>query len=171
MSMTLTRGIRLAVLAAVLAALAGAIALVFVTRSGSAQTSGAAALPDTPDSPQPRPRPAVVTPRSTPPRDFAATLRRTLAARRVVVVVFYTRGAAVDRQVVAEASAGAARAGAGFRAVNVADEARARAVATLLGGGAQAPTVVVFKRPGVVSVKLEGYADAATITQAAVNAR
>lgn len=168
MGTTLTREMRLAVIAAALAALAGAFALVLTTRSEDSHTSTEASLPHSAAAPSPPAAPRV---RSAPSRDFASTLRRTLAGRRVVVVALYAGGAALDRQVVAEARTGAARAGAVFRAVNVANETRARALATLLGGGTQVPTVVVFKRPGAISVKLEGYADAATITQAAINAR
>jgi hypothetical protein len=169
MGTTLSREMRLTVFAGALAALAGAVALVLMMRSEDPQTRNDAPLPHVPAlAPSPPAAPRV---RSAQPRDFASTLRRTLAARRVVVVALYAGGAAVDRQVVAEARTGAARAGAVFRAVNVANETRARALATLLGGGTQVPTVVVFKRPGAISVKLEGYADAATITQAAMNAQ
>jgi hypothetical protein len=169
MGTTLSREMRLMVIAAALATLAGAVVLVLMMRSGDPQTSTDAPLPHLPAvAPPPPAAPRV---RSAPSRDFASTLRQTLAGRRVVVVALYAGRAAVDRRVVAEARTGAARAGAVFRAVNVANETRARALATLLGGGTQVPTVVVFKRPGAISVKFEGYADAATITQAAINAR
>jgi hypothetical protein len=106
-----------------------------------------------------------------------AALAHALAVHRVVVLALYTSGGGVDDEAVNEARAGAKLAGAGFVAVNVANERQARPLLPLLAGAASgadgvldAPAVLVFQRPKKLFVRLEGFADRDTVAQAATNA-
>jgi hypothetical protein len=69
-----------------------------------------------------------------------------------------------------EAAAGARASGAAFVTVDVSKEREARPFALKLGV-LEAPTVLVFKRPGDVFVRLDGFADLDVVAQAAENAR
>lgn len=170
--MTLIPPLRLAVLAALLV-LAALAALLLVTGPGdgaSAPSTGEPAAVLRPAAkPSAQARPAKPRRRLAP--DLAFQLQATLARRGVVVVALHASGDVVDREVVAEARAGAAAAGAGFRAVNVANEKHARAVARLLGTGVGAPAVAVLRRPRSIFLRLDGFTDRGTVEQAAVSAR
>jgi hypothetical protein len=96
-------------------------------------------------------------------------LRRALTARPVAVVSFVTPDAGLDEVARKEAAAGASAAGASFVTVDVSRERQARPFAVLLGV-LDTPAVVVFKRPGEPFVQLNGFADLATVAQAADNA-
>jgi hypothetical protein len=85
------------------------------------------------------------------------------------VVSFVTPGAGLDELAAKEAAAGANAVGASFVAVDVGRERQARPYAVMLGA-LEAPTVLVFKRPGEVFVRLNGFADLDTVAQAADNA-
>jgi hypothetical protein len=95
-----------------------------------------------------------------------AVLRRALAKHPVVVAVLFSSGVPGDEDAVAAARQGAGTAHAGFAALDVGKEAYARAAALKLDSTA-APAVVVIRRPGTVSVVLQGYADAQLIAQVA----
>jgi hypothetical protein len=69
----------------------------------------------------------------------------------------------------AEAEAGAKLGGAGFVALNVANEAVARSVLAKLTTE-QDPSVFVVKRSGEVAAALGGFADRETVAQAAAGA-
>src|SRR5207247_10729693 len=76
-----------------------------------------------------------------------------------------------------EARQGATSAGAGFVALNVADEKVAAPLTSLLTGGATAadrvlddPAVLVFQAPRTLFVRLNGYNGRETVAQAATNA-
>ena len=88
-----------------------------------------------------------------------------------VVVELYSSDAPVDKLALAEAKTGAKAAKAGFLPVNVIarKDAVARALAAKLGV-LHAPVLLVFKRPGVVAVRINGFSDDKTVAQAAVNA-
>jgi hypothetical protein len=101
------------------------------------------------------------------PLSIATALRHHGA---VVVALFDAHGG-VDRLALAEARAGARLAGAGFVRINVLDQAQVKPLTDMLGTDALAsPAVLVFKRPGEVATKIDGYADSETIAQAAANA-
>jgi hypothetical protein len=100
------------------------------------------------------------------PQLLADALRR----HDVVVAAIFTPKAAVDRLARAEAEAGAKAAGAGFVALNLLQKKNGEPLATELGA-LKAPSVLVYKRPAKVSVHLYGFADMATVAQAAANAR
>lgn len=99
------------------------------------------------------------------PRTVAAKLRRD----KVVVVTIYSGTAAADRATVGVARSGARATGAGFAAMNVLDETRAREVSSLFGT-VDVPAVAVVRRPGTVVTLLTGPVDKAIVEQAAHNA-
>ncbi len=96
-------------------------------------------------------------------------LAQTLQRHDVVVVSLFTRNAAVDRLARAEAAAGAKQVAAGFVALNVRRRANSEPLATKLGV-LNSPSVLVYTRPAKLFVKLDGFADLATVAQAAANA-
>jgi hypothetical protein len=76
-----------------------------------------------------------------------------------------------------EARQGASLSGAGFVALNVADERIAAPLTSLLTSGATAadrvlddPAVLIFQSPRTLFVRLNGFNDRETIAQAATNA-
>jgi hypothetical protein len=106
-----------------------------------------------------------------------ALLALELRTNPVVVVSLYAPKSAVDQVALEEARQGASIAGAGFVALNVADEKVAAPLTSLLTGGATAadrvlddPAVLVFQAPRTLFVRLNGYNDRETVAQAATNA-
>lgn len=98
---------------------------------------------------------------------------RAFARHDVVVLVLHAPESRLDRMTLAEAAAGARRAGAGFVAVGV-TSARNSVLTRLtekVGGVVDTPTTLVLSRPGDVQVQLTGFADEATVAQAALTAR
>jgi hypothetical protein len=100
-----------------------------------------------------------------------------LKNQSVVVVALVSPDSAVDRLTLAEAKAGASYAHVGFVSISVLHNAQVQALSTLVGASADpqnrlldAPAVLVFQKPRTLYVRLNGYADADTIEQAAVNA-
>jgi hypothetical protein len=106
-----------------------------------------------------------------------AALAHALASHAVVVVSLYAPRSPVDAMATDEAKHGAALAGAGFVAFNVADEKIVSPLTSLLTGAQTAadrvldgPAVLVFQRPGTLFVRFNGFADRDTVAQAAANA-
>jgi hypothetical protein len=106
-----------------------------------------------------------------------AALARALASHNVVVVSLYAPRSTVDAMATDEAKHGAALAGAGFVAFNVANEQIVSPLTSLLTGAQTAadrvldgPAVLVFQRPRTLFVRLNGFADRDTVAQAAANA-
>jgi hypothetical protein len=101
-----------------------------------------------------------------------APLQWQLAHHKVVVVSLYNPRANVDAISVAEAHAGAVDAGAGFLLVDVLDNKVAGILTALLPGGGLLPDpgVLVYKAPGDVVIRLDGFNDRETVAQAATNA-
>jgi hypothetical protein len=100
------------------------------------------------------------------PSSVASALQR----RGVVVVALYAPNLPLDDMALQEARAGAAAAGAGFVPLNVLNESQARPLTELLGV-LEDPSVLVFRRPGEMFLRLTGFADQQTVAQAARNAR
>ena len=118
----------------------------------------------------PKRRPAVVGGVPTPLADA-------LKHHSVVVVALVSPDSAVDRLTLAEAKAGAAQAHAGFVSISVSRNAQVQALSSLVGASVDpqnrlldAPAVLVFQKPRTLYVRLNGYVDADTIEQAAINA-
>lgn len=97
-----------------------------------------------------------------------APLRVALRRHAVVVGVLYAPGVPGDGQAVLSALLGAAVAHVGFAALNVRNEAIAKAVAAKLPGSTD-PSVFVIRRPGDIKFLVNGYLDGAAIAQAAKN--
>jgi hypothetical protein len=94
-----------------------------------------------------------------------------LAHHKVVVVSLYNPRSDVDAISVAEAHAGAVDAGAGFLLVSVLDNRVAGILTALLPGGGLLPDpgVLVYRAPGDVALRFDGFADRASVAQAATN--
>lgn len=102
-------------------------------------------------------------------KGLPSSVKSAFSGRNVVVVALYAPDVPLDEMAVGEARVGAGAAGAGFVPLNVYDESQARPLTKLLGV-LEDPTVLVFKRPGNLFLRLSGYADQQTVAQAARNA-
>jgi hypothetical protein len=102
-----------------------------------------------------------------------APLQWQLSQHRIVVVALYNPGSDVDAISVAEAHAGATDAGVGFLLVSVLDNAVAGPLTALLPGGGLLPNpgILVYRAPGRLVYRFDGFLDRASIAQAAVNAK
>jgi hypothetical protein len=107
------------------------------------------------------------------PTPLADALKR----HSVVVLALVAPNSQVDGLTLAEAKAGAADAHAGFATIDVGNNPQVEALSALLGTSADAqnrlldaPAVLVFQKPHALYVRLNGYVDADTVEQAAVNA-
>ncbi len=97
------------------------------------------------------------------------SLARALRSSPVAVVSLITPDSALDEMAAKEAAAGARAVGAAFVTVDVTREKHARPYAVKLGV-VNAPTVLVYKRPGDLFLRLDGFADLDVVAQAADNA-
>lgn len=102
-----------------------------------------------------------------------AQLQWALSQHRIVVVSFYDPQSDVDSISVAEAHQGAVDAKVGFLLVNVLDNAVAGPLTALLPGGGLLPDpgVLVYRAPGRVVYRFDGFADRDTVAQAAADAK
>lgn len=102
-----------------------------------------------------------------------APLRSALARHPLVVVGLYDPQVRVDSLSLAEARAGASAARVGFVPVNLLDDAVAGPLTALLPANQllPAPGLLVYRRPGRLVYRFDGYLDRAAVTQAVRNAR
>jgi hypothetical protein len=100
------------------------------------------------------------------PTAILEALRRSPAA----VVSLTAGGADIDRLTLAEAAAAAKSAGVPYVRIDVLQPELGRAIARTFGV-VEAPATLVYQRPTSLFLKLDGYADSATIAQAAENAK
>jgi thiol:disulfide interchange protein len=121
--------------------------------------------------PKPAPRkPPAKKPKPTESKNgLPGALAAALTRNQVVVVSLYAPDVALDDTAMREARAGAAAAGVGFVALDVLNESQSRPLTKLLGV-LEDPTVLVFRRPDKLVVRLTGFADMQTVLQAARNA-
>jgi hypothetical protein len=133
-----------------------------------AQTT-ATTTPATPAAPTPTTPGTIQTP-GVAPNGLPTVIAQALRKDRVVVVALVVPGAELDEMTIAEARAGAKAAGVGFLSVNVLKNSIGRPLAQKLGV-IQTPSLVVYRRPATVFVRFEGFADRATVEQAATSAR
>jgi hypothetical protein len=100
-----------------------------------------------------------------------AVLASLLERNPVVIVSIYNSQSQTDAIAFAEAQAGADLAGAGFLAVNVLDERIAAPLTAALGSGLLPdPGVLVYRRPGTLATRVDGFLDRDAVAQAASNA-
>lgn len=114
-------------------------------------------------------REAVAKPEPKLPKGTPTTIAGLLAQHSVVVVLLYDARSKVDGYSLDEAVLGARNADAGFLRVDVRNEKQARRF-TNAYGVLQTPTLLVFRRPGTLALKLSGFADHETVEQAATSA-
>jgi hypothetical protein len=95
-----------------------------------------------------------------------------LSQHKIVVVSVYDPNASVDAISVAEAHAGAIEAGAGFLLVNVLDNSLAGLLTGVLpsGGLLPDPGVLIYRAPGTLALRIDGFADRDAVAQAATDA-
>jgi hypothetical protein len=119
-------------------------------------------------SPATAPKPVVKIVRPAVDPLLPAKLRAALERRPVVLVATFDPQVQVDSLTVAEARAGAAAAHAGFVEVSLLDDAIAgRLTATMPSGELlPSPGILVYRRPGRVVFRYDGYLDRAAIAQA-----
>ena len=120
--------------------------------------------------PAPRPVPVAVTEALN--AGMPAAVAKGFASHDVVVVELYAGDAPLDTMALKEALAGASLAGAKLVAIDVTAKSSDKALRKLSqkGSGLEAPAVLVYRRPGELFVKINGFADHQTVAQAAVNA-
>jgi hypothetical protein len=87
----------------------------------------------------------------------------------IVVVSVFDPESSTDAISYAEAKAGAADAGVGFVGVSLLDSPLAAALTTALPGGGllPAPGVLIYRRPGTLVQRLDGFTDRDVVAQAA----
>lgn len=130
------------------------------------------AVPSAPESkPKPKPKPnAKPTPARVPnPERLPLAVARALTRHAVVVVSLYDPEAKVDRISLGEARAGARRANVGFVALDVLDRRASEALTRKLGV-LSAPAFFLYRRPGELVMRVDGFADRDLVAQAARNA-
>jgi hypothetical protein len=180
---------RVVALVGLLAVLALAGGMMFLTRSQSAApesdlsaselsqalrpvTTAKAAPARTPAAvkpavaPKPVAKPRPLVNKDGVPTAIVDALRRSPAA----VVALTARGSSIDRMTLAEAQAGARAAGVPYVQIDVLNAQLGRAIARTFGV-VEPPATLIYQRPTALFLKLDGYADSATIAQAAENAK
>ena len=113
-------------------------------------------------TPKPKPKPLAN------PYHLPIPLARALSEHPAVVVSLYSRESKVDTIAYAEARAGAAASGVGFVGLDVLDRAQVGNLTEQLGVLSD-PGVLVYRRPGKLAIRLEGFVDRDTVAQAADN--
>ena len=102
-----------------------------------------------------------------------APIRLSLRYSPLVVAGFYNPHSPVDMLTMAEARAGAASSHVVFRSVNLLNDAVAGPLTALLPAGELLPNpgFVIYKRPGTLVFRSDGYLKAAGVMQAIKDAR
>ena len=97
------------------------------------------------------------------------TIDRALRTHTIVVVSLFDPESSTDAISYAEARAGAADAKVGFVGVSLLDNPVAAALTSSLpsGGLLPAPGVLVYRRPGTLVQRFDGFVDRAVVAQAA----
>jgi hypothetical protein len=173
--------IRVFALVGVLAALALAGGMFFLSRSATAADEPlpvpVAAKPKPAATAEPKPvakpkpkakparRPGVIAPNGLP-----RVIATQLAKHRVVVAALYAGGATVDTLARDEARAGADDANVGFAAVDVSNRRVALALAER-ASALEAPAVLVFTKDTEVVARLDGFADRVLVAELAAAAK
>lgn len=178
MSTQISHPLRIAALAGVLViALAGAALVLLRHHSPSATVTPPAAhrtttpaKTGTPPAPAPA-RVTVVRPAVNPL--LPGVLRAALVRRPLVVVGFYDPQARETSLALAEARAGALAAHAGFLPVSLLDDRVAGRLTALLPTGQLLPSpgILVYRRPGAIVYRFDGYLDREAVAQAVADVR
>jgi hypothetical protein len=140
--------------------------------SAAARHATTEPTPSAKPKPAARPKPA---PKPKPPvaaNGLPTPLDELLHTHRVVVVALYDGEVSSDKIARDEAHAGAVDADAGFLGVNVLDERVSSPLTALAGNGTllPAPGILVYKRPGTLVNRIDGFADRVAVAEAVANA-
>jgi hypothetical protein len=197
--LTLSRPVRIFALVAVLVAVAGGGVLMIERKHASTAPSAAelqareharaaalraaakphvqarrhAAKPRATSKPVPAktlpPKPPVLVAANGLPVSLAAALRN----HRIVIVAIFDPQSQTDAISYAEARAGAADAGVGFLGVSLLNNKIAAPLTAALPDGSllPAPGLLIYRRPGTLVQRIDGFADRAAVAQAAVASR
>ena len=187
MELSISPQMRVVALVGLLAALALAGGMLFLTRSQAAspesglsaselsqalrpvtkaKAAPAATPTRTPAAAKPVAKPRPLVSKDGVPTAIVDALRRSPAA----VVALTARGSQIDQMTLAEAKAGARAAGVPYVQIDVLNAQLGRAIARTFGV-VEPPATLIYQRPTALFLKLDGYADSATIAQAAENAK
>jgi hypothetical protein len=102
------------------------------------------------------------------PNGLPLVIARALATHQVVAVSLYDPEAHVDAISLAEAEAGAKLAGVGFVGLNVLSQAQSHPLTSKLGVLPD-PGLLIYRRPGDLVLRIDGFVDRDTVAQAARN--
>jgi hypothetical protein len=188
-NLTVSRPVQIFALVAVIAAVGGGAMLMLrpkqattapVVLTKSPTTPATTAAP-TPPATKPKPAatkypaaPRAVQVAKVPAKVVGANglplaIDKALRTHTIVVVSLFDPESSTDAISYAEAKAGAADAKVGFVAVSLLDNPIAAALTSSLpsGGLLPAPGVLVYRRPGMLVQRIDGFADRDVIAQAA----
>ena len=109
---------------------------------------------------------------TTAPNGLPVTLNAALRQHRIVVVSIFDPQDKTDAVSFAEARAGAGDAGVGFLGVSVLDDAVAGPLTAALPGGGLLPVpgLLIYRGPGVLIERVDGFQDRDGVAQIAVGA-
>jgi hypothetical protein len=180
MNLAVENPVRLVAIVGVVAALGAGIFVLKSAKGGGSDTASESTLLHTSVGhrvkPKPHARPAHrTTPKPVPvlfpaTAGFPRSVRVALAKNPVVVISVVAPRGRVDDLAYREAIAGAQASHAGFVRINAyrqAEIAPLEAKVDVRGN----PALIVMKRPAVVSIQIDGFADRATVIQAVTDAR
>jgi len=196
MDLTISKPIKIFALVAVIAAVGGAAMLMMKPKSSAApivvdtpgaspattattastpaaaspkaaKPAGTRAAPPTSVAPATKPVKAAPSPVGT--NGLPMTIDAALHSHRIVVVSVFDPQSSTDAIAYAEAKAGAGEAGVGFVGVSLLDSTAAGALTTSVPGGGLLPSpgVLIYRRPGMLVERLDGFNDRDVVAQAA----
>jgi len=170
-SVTISPQARIVALVGVLLIVLGGSAFYVMHRHTQPQTVTTPPAQQQTQHPTPTPRVHIVRPTVDPL--FPTPLRNALEHNAIVVVGFYNPDAPVGSATITEAQAGAAAAHVGFLRVNLLDDAVAGPLTALLPAGQLLPNpgIVIYKRPGTILYRSDGYLDRAAVVEAVQGSR
>ena len=190
MNLTVSRPVQIFALVAVIAAVGGGAMLMLKPKQAATAPVVLTKSPATPakttavTAVKPKPAPAKYPAVPAAPRAVQVTkvparvvganglplaIDKALRTHAIVVVSLFDPESSTDAISYAEAKAGAADAKVGFVAVSLLDNPIAAALTSSLpsGGLLPAPGVLVYRRPGMLVQRIDGFADRDVIAQAA----
>ena len=137
---------------------------------GSRRTAAPTAIAAVPTVTTPKPT-AVV--RVVGTNGLPLTINAALKKHAVVIVSVFDPESSTDAISYAEAKAGANSAGVGFVGISLLDNALAAALTSALpsGGLLPAPGVLIYRRPGTLVQRIDGFTDRDAVAQAAASSK
>lgn len=189
MDLTVSRPIKIFALVAVIAAAGGASMLALKPKQAAAppvvvskpaaptipaataphRTSTTAATATKPAAPADRPAKHALKAPVVAKNGLPTVIDQALRSHRIVVVSVFDPQSSTDAISYAEAKAGASDARVGFVGISLLDNPLAAALTTALPGGGllPAPGVLIYRRPGTLVERIDGFTDKDVVAQAA----